>query len=426
MTEDRFPEKTILDPAIETATPDEYLLAIINAVDIDALCGTDALRMDIAIRRLQAALEYKHRQVVGRLEKTQPKYAKHELALAHKLSDRGADAMLYDAETITRLPRLAALMRDGDLDPYRFDVCCDSVSGLFPEQVAQMEDALLPLALDNTAQWLRRRAKKIRLRIDPQGAEERRHDAHTRRTVSITPQEDGMSTLWALISAIDAQRISDSLTRDAKQLRQNGDERTLDMLRADLLVDRLLGVGPGTRPVEAKVIISAETLLKLNENPAYLDGYGDIDSELGRALTAEGQWRVFYTDQNGELTGMSAKRYRPGKAKCEFVKLRDLTCRFPNCTARATCCDVDHILAWPDGTTTVINLHTLCRRHHRLKHERGYQVRRDPDGTTHWETPLGRHYLVKPEPLPGFNDPPTAKPEPPPEKPDTSEEPPPF
>jgi hypothetical protein len=34
-------------------------------------------------------------------------------------------------------------------------------------------------------------------------------------------------------------------------------------------------------------------------------------------------------------------RYRPSKKLADFVRCRDLTCRFPGCRAPATNCDVD-------------------------------------------------------------------------------------
>jgi len=59
-------------------------------------------------------------------------------------------------------------------------------------------------------------------------------------------------------------------------------------------------------------------------------------------------------------------RYRPSKKLTDFVRCRDMTCRFPGCKAPATNCDVDHSIPWPCGPTAASNLKCLCRRHHRL------------------------------------------------------------
>ncbi|MBM4246233.1 MAG: DUF222 domain-containing protein [Deltaproteobacteria bacterium] len=55
------------------------------------------------------------------------------------------------------------------------------------------------------------------------------------------------------------------------------------------------------------------------------------------------------------------------------LRLRDDGCRFPGCTNRLT--DAHHVVAWSDGgATTLPNLLSLCRRHHRFVHEHGYRV----------------------------------------------------
>src|SRR5690606_28105474 len=69
---------------------------------------------------------------------------------------------------------------------------------------------------------------------------------------------------------------------------------------------------------------------------------------------------------------------------------RDHGCRFPGC-CETRFVDAHHIHHWCDGGETRLdNLVLLCRRHHRLLHQEGYEVVRDaannvefvrPDGT---------------------------------------------
>ena len=44
-------------------------------------------------------------------------------------------------------------------------------------------------------------------------------------------------------------------------------------------------------------------------------------------------------------------QYRPSTKLDEFVRMRDLTCRFPNCDQPAEFCDIDHTAPWPNGQT---------------------------------------------------------------------------
>ena len=43
--------------------------------------------------------------------------------------------------------------------------------------------------------------------------------------------------------------------------------------------------------------------------------------------------------------------YRPSTELAEFVRMRDLYCRFPGCTVPADRCDLDHARPWPFGPT---------------------------------------------------------------------------
>jgi hypothetical protein len=71
------------------------------------------------------------------------------------------------------------------------------------------------------------------------------------------------------------------------------------------------------------------------------------------------------------------------------VVIRDRRCRFPGCDRHHAWCDAHHVVHWADGGPTALdNLVLLCRRHHRLVHERfaveisdGRPVFRRPDGS---------------------------------------------
>ncbi|HTY28041.1 MAG TPA: DUF222 domain-containing protein [Mycobacterium sp.] len=89
--------------------------------------------------------------------------------------------------------------------------------------------------------------------------------------------------------------------------------------------------------------------------------------------------------------------YRRSAALAEFVRLRDLTCRFPNCDVPAEFCDIDHTIPWPWGPTHPSNLACKCRKHHLLKtFWPGWSDRQLPDGTVVWTTPAGKKYVTVP------------------------------
>lgn len=53
--------------------------------------------------------------------------------------------------------------------------------------------------------------------------------------------------------------------------------------------------------------------------------------------------------------------YVPSAKLAEFLRCRDLTCRFPGCEQPAEFCDIDHTTAHPAGPTHPSNLKCLCR-----------------------------------------------------------------
>jgi hypothetical protein len=58
-------------------------------------------------------------------------------------------------------------------------------------------------------------------------------------------------------------------------------------------------------------------------------------------------------------------RYRASAGLEWFIRLRDLTCRFPGCEKPADLCDIDHTVPFDiGGVTHPSNLKCLCRKHH--------------------------------------------------------------
>ena len=90
-------------------------------------------------------------------------------------------------------------------------------------------------------------------------------------------------------------------------------------------------------------------------------------------------------------------RYRPSTALQEFVRTRDLTCRFPGCDRPAVAADIDHTVPWPAGATHPANTKCYCRLHHLVKtFWDGWTDRQNPDATITVTTPTGLSYTTKP------------------------------
>ena len=67
------------------------------------------------------------------------------------------------------------------------------------------------------------------------------------------------------------------------------------------------------------------------------------------------------------------------------LKARDGGCRFPGCTNHKFV-DGHHIKHWANGgETSLDNLVLLCRHHHHLVHEGGFDCKRSKDGEIYFE-----------------------------------------
>jgi Domain of unknown function (DUF222) len=91
------------------------------------------------------------------------------------------------------------------------------------------------------------------------------------------------------------------------------------------------------------------------------------------------------------------RAYTPSQALADFVRCRDLTCRFPGCDKPALRCDLDHTIPYGDsGTTHASNLKCLCRQHHLIKTFWGWRDQQLPDATVIWTSPSGQTYITTP------------------------------
>jgi hypothetical protein len=89
--------------------------------------------------------------------------------------------------------------------------------------------------------------------------------------------------------------------------------------------------------------------------------------------------------------------YRPSKALADFVRARDLTCRWPGCDVPAVHCDLDHTIPYAQGGKThAANTKCYCPTHHLLKTFWGWAEKQLPDGTLILTSPAGHTYVTTP------------------------------
>jgi hypothetical protein len=390
--------------------------ALSDAALVDSIVGFERIAAWALARqaRLMAAL-VERRAEPGSLTD----WASDEVATALRQSTGTATFRTRQASALVeRLPATLALWEAGLLDQRRVSVITDGVAALSDEHAAKVEARVLPRAPHQTAAQLRAALQRAIIAVDPAGAQDRHEKARKGRRVAVNPEPDGMASLWALLPAPDAYAAQEWLTRLARGCGAD-DPRSMDERRADLLADLLSGrlrnpdlvlptpVNPAKPLVQVTMPMTA--LFGLTDDPAELLGYGPITAEMAREIAATAVWRrLLFDPASGTLLDHGRTTYTPPVALADFVKARDVYCRFPGCRQKVVNGELDHVAAFADGgATSDINLAGLCVRHHHLKHAGGgWQVRALPDGGLEWTTPAGRAYVTRPYDYRGDPDPP--------------------
>jgi hypothetical protein len=238
--------------------------------------------------------------------------------------------------------------------------------------------------------------------------------------------------MTATLDSWDALVLDDTLSDLANTLGRLGNTASLDVRRADALVQltdpqRTLeltdapsssGAATATRTRGSSVTLFAHLslaeLARIASGPGP-DGHALVE-QLGTAsLEVVSRWLgrteritvrpvIAPVITDGALRALldsSATRpvdqHDPPDAMRELVILRDGACSFPGCQVDARSCDLDHVVAYqdpddggPPGQTHPGNLACLCRRHHRLKTFTDWDYRPTGDGSYRWTSPTGR------------------------------------
>ena len=327
----------------------------------------------------------------------------NELALALRLGKNQAGKEIAHAKALTRLlPRTLAALEDGVIDRYKADKVVDGFAVLDDEQTRRA-DEILATRLEKTPVNLARAITRVVNNVDPEGYKARCTKRRRDRKVTLTPQDHGMSSLAADLPAEVASAVYGSLTDAARALRKVDKTRTTDQLRADILAERLLAGNGGTLKTHVYIYVDLFSLLRLNNELAYLPGYGDIPVDVLREqiFAPNSTWSRLITDPDtGQLMSVGRTKYRPPADLDDYVRIRARTCSHPGCNQPAQFVDVDHIQDWAKGgETSGDNLDGKCRYHHLLKNEPGWDFETGPDGVTIITTPAGRTYTSAPEPI---------------------------
>jgi len=398
-----------IPPNLDVLEPGPVLAGFLASIDVSEVSGLDQIVMLRAHRRMVSHYQghvYRDMSAVtqtitdtsGDDAVDAATAAEAEIGVALHLSRRATENELAFALSLAkRLPRLSDMLRTGVVDVGRAKAI-ERYTLHLTDIAAQ---AVLDEIADDAPSWtvgqLRARIQKLAIQVDPHEAVKRCEQATADRRIVTESNDTGTVTLSGMDLAPDAVAVvTDRINTIAKNLRGDGEARTMDQLRADIYLDLLTGTNHTTaRRGVVDIRVDLTTLIGLDDNPAELSGYGPIIADVARRVVDnadDAEWRVTVTDPvTGRPTHTGTTSRRPTAAQRRRVEIRDTTCIFPGCRMPAIRSDIDHTVAVEDGgETTDDNLAPLCRYHHSIKHRHHWTYQRNSHGDYVWTTQLGQ------------------------------------
>jgi len=107
---------------------------------------------------------------------------------------------------------------------------------------------------------------------------------------------------------------------------------------------------------------------------SFIDDRVRVSQETSRRRCCDAAVVPVETDSAGSVLNLGQRARTVSPALRRALEARDGGCRFPGCGRRYT--EAHHVRHWADGgETSLANCVLLCRHHHRLVHEGGWQIR---------------------------------------------------
>jgi hypothetical protein len=293
---------------------------------------------------------------------------------------------------LERLPRIADALARGELG-------LDNVVELCWFASAETQADLIPWARRVSCAAVRRRGDlAVRASI------EEALDAERARFLSWWYVDEGRRIgLEAELPAAQGAIVIRAIERVAAQIPAMPDEDprfSAPQRRVDGLVGLCsASVAADPDPDRATVVIHAELDgLRSGSGGCEIEGGAAIDPQAVRRLLCNARVQTVVEGRDGEVLGLGRTSREPSTWMLRQIRHRDRECRFPGCGSRRFT-EAHHVTWWRHGGRTDLdNLVLICSFHHRLVHELGWSMRRNPGGGLRWFRPDGTRYRAGPSP----------------------------
>ncbi len=278
------------------------------------------------------------------------------------------------------------------------------------DALAQACERLVVAARQLDVDRLHRLARHLREALDTEAITEREREQREARSFRLTALPDGMTRATWLLDPESAAHVRELVDRATspkrrvvqftdpdeldKAARIANDDRTPEQYASDALLHLLIAgadadssmmLGSGAPSV--RVLVTARDLMRGDGSGSLEPAVGQPDGVVVSLPTVQ---RLFCdATQTPILISSTGQPLDVGRSQRLFtarqrmaLAARDGGCRWPGCERPPSWCEAHHIDHWQrdGGATDVDRGVLLCRHHHLLLHDHGWQIRRSADG----------------------------------------------
>src|SRR3989441_12085377 len=291
----------------------------------------------------------------------------------HMTSNAAGDRVAV-GELVSNLAESSQAMDDGEIGFAHLAVMArtaDAVGKAFDET------KLLPLAREYSPGKFHYKCLHYRHSVDAQAYAQEQEEQAQHNRIDLSTGEDGCLLLNGVLDPVGGAAVRTALEPLARKSGEH-DDRLLPQRYGDALVE----LASGGRPANIQVTATIETLKGLAGAAAgEMEFSLPISSLAVQRMACECSVTRILLSQESLVMDVGRTTRIVSAPLERALKARDCHCRWPGCERPASKCDGHHLLSWINGGPTDLdNLVLLCRRHHRMVHEGGWQLIRTESG----------------------------------------------
>ncbi len=302
------------------------------------------------------------------------------------------------AKSLQQLPGIDEAFRSGTIS-------YSKVRAMTRSATPENEQMLLQVALHGTAQHVEQLVRKYR-RAESLTDNRRAESQYDARELSCYFDDDGMLVLHGrmtpedgavFMKALETMVAAQNPPAVADEETANLPKKTFPQKRVDALLalaeQAMSTMEEGLQPLPSadkyQVVIHIE---RSDEHQCSIESSAHhlpLSPATARRLCCDASLVPVLEDANGNVLNVGRKTRAIPPSIRRALQIRDRGCRFPGC-CESRYVDAHHVQHWCDGGETRLdNLVLLCRHHHRLLHQEGYEIVKHGEQQFEFLTPAG-------------------------------------